>query len=130
MRLLLVTEEALEDRLGDSSAVHRVRSALDALSQLLHCVHRTILGRERWGRTGEPFTSVASRTRHPDSRHVSGIQHRHVSGIVVRRTTVHGVIAPPHAAAPRGSERTSRANTTILFAAEYSGWHAERINRS
>ena len=75
-------------------------------------------------------SSVASRTRHPDSRLVSGIQHRHVSGIVVRRTTVHGVIAPPHAAAPRGSERTSRANTTIRFAAEYSGWQADRISRS
>src|SRR3954453_15739714 len=121
MRLLLVTEEALEDRLGDSFAVHRVRPALDALSQLLHFVHRTILGRERWRRTAEPFIPVASRTRHPDSRLISGFQHRHVSGIVVRRTTVHGALAPPHAAAPCGSERTSRANTTILFAAEYSG---------
>ena len=41
-----------------------------------------------------------------------------------------GSIARSHAAAPRGSERTSRANTTIRLAAEYSGWQADRISRS
>src|SRR3954447_16619102 len=102
LRLLLASEEALEDRLGDSLAVDRVRPALDALSQLLHFVHRTVLGRERCGRALEASSTVASRTRHPSSRHVSGIQHRHVSPIVLARTMVHGVGAPRHAAAPRG----------------------------
>ena len=59
-----------------------------------------------------------------------GYQHRHVSGIVATRTIVDGVHALPHTVEPRGSERVSRANTTIRCAAEYSGWHAERINRS
>src|SRR5690349_8125878 len=123
-------QQALEDRLGNGRGVHLVRPALNARLELLHFGHRTVLGRERWGAAREAPSTVASRARHPGSRYISDVQHRHMSLIVLRRTTVDGVVARCHAAAPRGADRMRRAKTTMRLAAEYSGWHAERISRS
>jgi hypothetical protein len=127
---LVFEKKPLEDRRRDSLTVHFVRPALDAHSELLHFGHRTILGRERWGRALEAPPTVASRTRHPNSLCVSGFLDRHMSLIVLGRTKVDGVVAGSHAAEARGADRMSRANTTMRCAAEYSGWHADRINRS
>jgi hypothetical protein len=115
---LILEKEPLEDRRGDSLAVDLVRPAFDALSNYLHFGHRTILERERWGRTREAPSTVASRTRHPDSRYVSDFLHRHMSLIVPRRTMVDGVLARCQVEEPLGVDRMSRAKTTIRFAAE------------
>ena len=122
-------EQAREDRRGDSVAVDLVRPAHDALSQLFHFGQPTIRRRERLigarsavhRREPDPSSGLASRIGIPAPsyephrpRADNGRWGRH-------RMSRRGA---------RGVAPVSRANTTIRFAAEYSGWQADRIRRS
>src|SRR3954451_10548822 len=101
-----------------------IRAALDAVAQLLQLgrpVHRGIRV------AGEAPAGVRSRVLE-----ISEVERRHVSDVGPGRTRVHGVGAPSvtHAAAPLGTAATSRANTMMRWAAEYSGLQADRMMRS